>query len=92
MARPKSTVPVVFATSLTYNPASVDAYNSRTYTVTVNDLRLGYPVQMWAASLEAGLVLSNVYCSAANTLKFTLYNSTGVLIDPASQVFQIVQR
>jgi hypothetical protein len=98
MARPNSTVPVVVAASFTYDAASVDAYNLAQISLTsstdqaIGLLQKNYPVQLWANSLEAGLVISNARCDAFGVLKFTLYNATGTAIDPASQTWNLVQR
>jgi len=91
MARPKMTFSPLVTAEVTVDPASIAANTSAVQTVTVDGLRVGYPVLVWGTSLEANLAISNAYCSAANTLKFTLTNPTIGAIDAASQAFKVVQ-
>jgi hypothetical protein len=91
MAKPKVTFPPIVSSEFTLNPASIPASTSAVQTVTVKGLRIGFPVMVWAASLEANLAISNAYCSAKDTLKFTLTNPTVSAVDPASQAFKVVQ-
>ena len=92
MARPNSICEVIVASDVTIDPGSVGAAAGLDVTATVGGLRTGYPVSVWAESLEADLVICNAHCSAANTLKFRLVNPTAAPIDPASQTFRVVQR
>ena len=91
MARPKMVNPGVVFAEVTINPASIPANTALEVSQTVAGLRVGYPVLVWAPNLEANLILANAHCSAANTLKFRLLNTTGGAIDPASQPFYVVQ-
>ncbi len=91
MARPKTVGPGVVRAAVTIDAGSVSANATLDVTATVNGLRKGHPVKVWAESLEANLNISNAHCSAANTLKFRLGNHTATPIDPASQVFMVVQ-
>lgn len=91
MARPKMVNPGVVFAEVTINPPSVAANTALEVTQTINGLRVGYPVLVWAPNLEANLILANAHCSAANTLKFRILNTTGEAIDPASQPFYVVQ-
>ena len=91
MARPKTTFPNIVSKEFTLNAASIPTLTSAVQTVTVPGLVKGYPVIVWGAALEANLALSNAYCSAANTLKFTLTNATAADVDPASASYSVVQ-
>jgi hypothetical protein len=88
----KSTSPVIIKADITFNPASIPANSSADQTVTVAGLLPGYPVHVWAEALENGVVISHAWCSAINTMKMRLANCTVGAIDPASQVFRVVQR
>lgn len=92
MARPRSTTPPLVAADVTIDPASINAVSTLDQTATVKGLRLHIPVQVWAESLEAGLVICNAHCSAKDTLKFRLLNITASAVDAASQTFRVVQR
>jgi hypothetical protein len=76
-------------TSVTHNPASVGAGLVTEETITVTGAATGDRVLINAPSLEANLVISSAYVSAADTVKFRLYNPTGAPIDPASQAFLV---
>jgi hypothetical protein len=82
--------PVVSA-EVTIDPGSVTNATGLDITATVKGLRKGYPVLVWAVSLEDNLTICNPHCSAANTLKFRLLNPSAAPIDPASQAFMVVQ-
>lgn len=92
MSALKSTVPVIVKADVTLNPASIPANSTAQQTITVNGALPGYPVAVWAESLESGIGITNAFCSAVNTIKFTLINETIGAIDPASQTFRVVQR
>lgn len=91
MARPKMVRSGLVFEAFTIDIASIAAVTSPEQTVTINGLQKGYPVIVWAPSLEANLNLGNAYCSAANTLKFRVTNPTAGAIDPASQTMYCVQ-
>jgi hypothetical protein len=97
MARPKSSINPVVSVEFTYNPASVAAATAADISLTsstdsaIGQLRTGYPVILWAPSLEAGLTISDARCDSAGTLKFRLANVTAAAVDPASQSFRLVQ-
>lgn len=91
MARPKTVNPGLIWKDLTVNPGNVTAATALDVTATVTGLRVGYPVLLWAPSLEDNVSLSNAHCSAANTLKFRLGNLTAADINPASQTMYVVQ-
>lgn len=92
MSALKSTVNVIIKADFTLDPASIPANSAAIQTVTVNGLLPGYPVSVWAESLEAGLIIGHAWCSALNTLKFKIANVTTGAVDPASQTFRVVQR
>lgn len=92
MARPKTVTGHLISFEVTINPASLATHVSLDQTATVKGLRKHIPVQLWAEALEAGMVISNVHCSALDTLKFRLTNSTASTVDCASQTFRGVQR
>lgn len=82
---------IVFS-AFTVNPASIAAQDDLDQTVAIAGLKLGYPVIVWAPSLEAQLVLSNAHCSVAGTLKFRLSNiDASSAVDAASQTMYVVQ-
>lgn len=88
----KSTSPVVIKADITFNPASIPANSTADQTITVPGALPGYPVHVWAESLESGVGISHAWCSAINTVKVRLVNETVGAIDPASQVFRFVIR
>jgi hypothetical protein len=92
MAKPSTVNAHRVAKDVTINVAEIPTTAVVETTATVAGLKYGAPVRMWAEDLEANLVgPSNVHCSAANTLKFRLHNPTGDTINPASQIFRVVQ-
>lgn len=91
MARPKTVNNALVHAEVTINPGSVAANTALEVVATVKGLRVGYPVQVWAPSLEANLVLANAHASDLDELTFRLQNTTAGAIDPASQSFFVVQ-
>ena len=91
MARPNSLGPVIASKEFTVNPGNVTAATSLDVTATIAGLREGYPVRVWAPSLEADLVICNEHCSAKDELTFRLVNVTALDINPASQTMYVVQ-
>ena len=91
MARPTTVVAPRVAADVTINPGQVDDADVLVVTETVKGLRKGGPVLVWAEALEAGLGISNPHASDKDELTFTLFNVTGTPINPASQVFRVVQ-
>ena len=92
MSALKSLTPVVIKADITFDPASIAANTIQDNTITVPGLLPGYPVHVWAEALEAGVVISHAWCSALNTMKLRLANVTTGAINPASQVFRVIQR
>ena len=87
-----STVPVVAKAEVTNDPASIAANAAAVITLTVPGVKPGFPVQVWCETLDAALSIGNAFCSAANTVKFTLSNNSGSAVDQASSVFKVIQR
>lgn len=92
MSALKSTTSVIAKGDVTLDAASIPANTSAVQTVTLNGSLPGYPVKVWCEALEANLAISNEYCSALNTIKFTITNPTTGAVDPASHTYRIVQR
>ena len=86
----KFSVPPTIMDEYTINPASLATLVSADQTVTIKGVRPGQMVLVNAVGLEAGLILSNAHVSAADTVKFRIYNSSDDTVDSASQVFRIV--
>jgi len=76
-------------TSVTHDPANILAGAVNEETITVTGAVTGGRVIVSAPSLEANVVLSNEIVSAADTVKFRLFNPTGGAINPASQSFLV---
>ena len=74
MARPKTVGPPVLTAEVTIDPGAVTNATGLDITATVNGLRKGHPVVVWATALEDNLTICNAHASAANTLKFRLLN------------------
>ena len=91
MAKPKTTFAPLVAADVTINAAEVTNATTLAVTATVKGLRVGYPVLVWGPSLEADLVITNAYASAKDELTFSLGNISAAPINPASQVFKVVQ-
>ena len=87
-----STIPVVAKAAVTNDPASIGAGLAAVITLTVPGARPGYPVHVWCETLNAALSIGNAYCSAKDTVKFTLSNNSAGAVDQASSVFNVVQR
>jgi len=68
------------------DPASIatDAVSSQTFTLTGAVVGDSIEVNPPAAGLTAGLVVSHVYVSAADTITIVFHNTTGDAIDEAS--------
>jgi hypothetical protein len=91
MPRPKLISSPLAAKAFTLDPAGLAANVAAVQTVTVKGLRVKHPTMVWGESLELGLVISNAYCSAKDTLKFKIANVTAAPVDAASQTFYVVQ-
>ena len=76
---------------VTVDIGSIAAGEVEDETVTVKGLRKSAPVHVEFPNLNAGLVPCNEHCSAADTLKFRVYNDTGGAVDPASQEIWVTQ-
>jgi hypothetical protein len=92
MARPKSIHHTTVSDEVSIDIGSVTANTTLDVTATVTGLRVGRPVIAWTeGALNAGLVIGNYHCSAANTLKFTVQNTTGSAVNPSALNFSVVQ-
>lgn len=78
----------VYSPSL--NPASVALTSVSTQTFTVTGLSTSDTVVVNPPSLTAGLLVTNCFVSAANTLSITFYNTTGSAIDELVATWKVV--
>lgn len=75
----------------TVDAASVAANTSATQNFTIAGLRVDMSVvAIDMPSLDAGLVISDAWVSAANTLTVRFGNLTGTPINPASQTMNLL--
>lgn len=81
-----STLSVALSGTVSINPASLAAGASADESVTISGVAVNDRVILNppTAGLTAGLHITGVWVSAANTVKVRLYNSTGGAIDEAA--------
>ncbi len=91
MSRPRTIGPVILAREVTINPGSITGATTLDVTTAVAGLRTEMPIACWAPNLEDNVTLSNAHCASAGVLKFRLANITASPINPASQIFCVVQ-
>lgn len=91
MARPKSVTPVVDTEAFTLSAGTVNANTTKDVTVSL-PVKNAYPCNVWAPSLESGLVIGQAYCSAAGTLTVRVGNVTTGNIASANQTAYLIQR
>jgi hypothetical protein len=85
--------PDLMRVQVTYDPASLAATTARNDTVTVTGLQTTDLIRGGSVAnvvLEAGLVVSMIDVSAADTIRFRLHNPTAGAIDGASLVHTIL--
>ncbi len=79
-----------FVGSPLLNPSAINANSISTETFTVNGILPEFQYRVDCPTLEAGLFIIGAYCSAANTLSLSIYNTTVASVNPASQVFRVL--
>lgn len=77
----------IFYAAFTANPGNITSGAFLEVTVTVTGLTTDMLPNVVGPNLEAGIYVLGAKITAANTLKFLLYNSTVGAVDPASQTF-----
>ena len=73
--------------SVTSDPANITAATVLEHTLTIPGVQPGDLVFVTAPSLEANLIMSEPWVTAANTVKVRIANPTAGAINPASQTF-----
>ena len=76
--------------AIAHNPASIAAGAEATQTLTVSGVTTNDIIVVNKPTKTAGLVLTDAFASAANTVKFTLRNDTGGAIDAGEETYLVL--